>query len=111
MAAILEELSSVLIGIISETHVEKLNKDGGVKKALNDLKKTRKLGLAFNIEHIAAKHCMFYPLMNCNEIHCFECLNSDILQGKNQCEHEKPLTPYENSHIKFIFPSIISQEI
>lgn len=110
MAAKLEQLCSLLIGIISETHIEKLNKDKAFKKALDDIKKVRKLGLEFNIEHIAAKHSNFYPLKNCEEIHCFECLNSELVLGKNICEHGKPLSKYEDAHIKYIYSKIQSLE-
>ena len=45
---------------------------------------------------------MMYPLVSCDNEHCFECLAELVEQGFDQCEHYMKFSPYELAHIKWI---------
>jgi hypothetical protein len=103
MAGSLQEISTLLIQQISRQNINELANNKQIMKLIDELKALNvRLPLDFNIEHVANNHQFFYPLRNCDGIHCFECLLKSIQQGVLVCEHSMKLTRYEKHHIPLI---------
>ena len=102
MAEQLKGIVEIMLDTIYAAKNEKLANNEEIINVINKLRTNTKLSLKFNISHNLKDHEMMYPLVSCDNEHCFECLAELVEQGFDQCEHYMKFSPYELAHIKWI---------
>jgi hypothetical protein len=99
MAEVLKEICTILFDDLSKNHFDVVAADKSIQSCLDRIKKSQGLDPTFNLAHKRDGHCRFFPLKKCQQVHCFECLAKDLVDGKNQCEHNVELTRAEKVEI------------
>ena len=99
MVEVLKEICSILFDDLSRNHFDVIANDKPVLSSLDKIKKSQGLDPMFNLGHKRDGHCRFFSLKKCQEVHCFECLAKDLVDGKFNCEHNKELTKAEKLEI------------
>lgn len=102
MSEVLKQIAELLLQNIYKNGGEKLMTHAEIMSLIMKLKTKTRLSLMFNIEHNLKNHKSLYPIANCENDHCFECLEDLINQGFEKCEHGQYLTAYEKCHIKWL---------
>lgn len=108
MSEDLKQIAELLLQNIYKNGGEKIMTNEEIASLIMKIKTKTKLSLMFNVEHNLKEHKSLYLIVNCDNEHCFECLNDLINRGFEKCEHDQYLTAYEKSHIKWLSNRITS---